>query len=127
MRKDFLRTLFSRMLATYMGVTIGLLLLSGVIVGALISGFVMRREKQNIANEISIVTELYFNTKSSIAGENAALLELNTIARHYDGLIQIISVDGAMAQYASGSKWDEIMNDRYSEEEISRMLNAVYD
>ena len=55
MRKDFLRTLFSRMLATYMGVTIGLLLLSGVIVGALISGFVMRREKQNIANEISVV------------------------------------------------------------------------
>ena len=48
MRKDFLRTLFSRMLATYMGVTIGLLLLSGVISGALISGFVMRREKQNI-------------------------------------------------------------------------------
>ena len=34
MRKDFLRTLFSRMLATYMGVTIGLLLLSGVISGA---------------------------------------------------------------------------------------------
>ena len=127
MRKDFLRTLFSRMLATYMGVTIGLLLLSGVISGALISGFVMRREKQNIANEISIVTDLYFNTKSSIVGENASIMELNTIARHYDGLIQIISVDGAMAQYASGSKWDEIMNARYSEEEISRMLNAVSD
>ncbi len=127
MRKDFLRTLFSRMLATYMGVTIGLLLLSGVISGALISGFVMRREKQNIANEISIVTELYFNTKSPIVGENASIMELNTIARHYDGLIQIISVDGAMAQYASGSKWDEIMNVRYSEEEISRMLNAVSD
>ena len=50
MRKDFLRTLFSRMLATYMSLTLGLLLLSGVIVGALMSGYVMRREKQNIAN-----------------------------------------------------------------------------
>ena len=127
MRKDFLRTLFSRMLATYMGLTLGLLLLSGLIVGALMSGFVMRQEKQNIANEISIVTELYFNTKSPIAGESASIQELNTIARHYDGLIQIISVDGAMAQYASGSKWNEIMDVHYSEEEISRMLNAVSD
>ncbi len=127
MRKDFLRTLFSRMLATYMSVTLGLLLLSGVIVGALVSGFVMRREKQNIANEIGIVTELYFNTTSSIIGENAAILELNTIARHYDGLIQIISVDGSMAQYASGPKWDDIKSVRYTEEEISRMLNAVSD
>ena len=127
MRKDFLRTLFSRMLATYMSLTLGLLLLSGVIVGAIMSGFVMRREKQNIANEINVVTDLYFNTKSSIAGENAAILELNTIARHYDGLIQFISVDGAMAQYASGSKWNDVMNTRFSEEEISRMLNAVSD
>ena len=127
MRKDFLRTLFSRMLATYMGLTLGLLLLSGLIVGALMSGFVMRQEKQNIANEIGIVTELYFNTKSPIAGEIASLQELNFFSLHYDGLIQIISVDGAMAQYASGSKWDEIMNVRYSEEEISRMLNAVSD
>ena len=31
MRKDFLRTLFSRMLTTYMSVTLGMLLLSGVV------------------------------------------------------------------------------------------------
>ena len=127
MRKDFLRTLFSRMLTTYMSVTLGMLLLSGVIAGALMSGFVMREEKQSVANEIGIITELYFNTTSSVAGENAAILELNTIARHYDGLIQIVSVDGAMAQYASGSKWDEVKGVRYTEEEISRMLNAVSD
>jgi len=127
MRKDFLRTLFSRMLTTYMSVTLGMLLLSGVIAGTLMSGFVMREEKQSIANEIGIVTELYFNTTSSVAGENAALLELNTIARHYDGLIQIISVDGAMAQYASDAKWNAVMNVRHTEEEISRMLIAVSD
>ena len=127
MRKDFLRTLFSRMLTTYMSVTLGMLLLSGVIAGALMSGFVMREEKQSVANEIGIITGLYFNTTSSVAGENAAILELNTIARHYDGLIQIISVDGAMAQYSSGSKWNEVKDVRYTEEEISRMLNAVSD
>ncbi len=87
----------------------------------------MRHEKQNIANEITIVTELYFNTTSSVVGENAAILELNTIARHYDGLIQIISVDGAMAQYASGTKWNDVMATHFSEEEISRMLYAVSD
>ncbi|MEZ4628849.1 MAG: hypothetical protein R2912_12475 [Eubacteriales bacterium] len=42
-------------------------------------------------------------------------------------MIQIISVDGAMAQYASGPKWNEVMSVRYTEEEISRMLNAVSD
>ncbi len=127
MRKDFLRTLFSRMLTAYITVTVGLLLLSGVVVGSLMSGFIMREEKQSIANEISVITELYFNTTASTAGENAAILELNTIARHYDGLIQIVSVDGAMAQYSSGSKWDAVMSVRYSEDDISRMLNAVSD
>jgi hypothetical protein len=57
------------------------------------SGFVLREEKQAIANEINVVTDLYFNITNSTAGENAAILELNTIARHYDGLIQIVSVD----------------------------------
>ena len=113
------------MLATYMTVTLGLLLLSGVVIGALMSGFVMREQKQDVANEIAVVSELYFNTTAASVGENAAILELNTIARHYDALIQIISLDGTMAQYASGSKWDSIMSTRYTEEEITRMLNAV--
>lgn len=115
------------MLATYMTVTLGLLLLSGVVIGALMSGFVMREQKQDVANEIAVVSELYFNTTAASVGENAAILELNTIARHYDALIQIISLDGTMAQYASGSKWDSIMSTRYTEEEITRMLNAVSD
>jgi len=110
-----------------MTVTLGLLLLSGVVIGALMSGFVLREEKQAIANEINVVTDLYFNITNSTAGENAAILELNTIARHYDGLDSIVSVDGAMAQYASGSKWDAVMSVRYSENDISRMLNAVSD
>jgi signal transduction histidine kinase len=127
MRKDFLRTLFSRMLTTYMAVTLGLLLLSGVVIGTLMSGYIMREEKQTIANEIAVVTELYFNITSSSIGENASIMELNTIARHFDGLIQVISLDGSMAQYASGSKWDPIMNTRYTEEEITSMLHAVSD
>ncbi len=127
MHKDFLRTLFSRMLTTYMSVTIGLLLLSGAVIGMLMSGFIMREEKQTIANEIAVVNELYFNITSSSIGENASIMELNTIARHFDGLIQVISLDGSMAQYSSGSKWDEIMNTRYTEGEITRMLHAVSD
>ncbi|HQQ39875.1 MAG TPA: HAMP domain-containing sensor histidine kinase, partial [Clostridia bacterium] len=110
-----------------MTVTLGLLLLSGVVIGALMSGFVMREQKQDVANEIAVVSELYFNTTAASVGENGAILELNTIARHYDALIQIISLDGTMAQYASGSKWDSIMSTRYTEEEITRMLNAVSD
>jgi len=127
MHKDFLRTLFSRMLTTYMSVTLGLLLLSGVVIGTLISSFIMREEKQTIANEIAVVNELYFNITSSSIGENASIMELNTIARHFDGLIQVISLDGSMAQYASGSKWDSVMSKRYTEEEITRMLHAVSD
>ncbi|HRX57369.1 MAG TPA: HAMP domain-containing sensor histidine kinase [Eubacteriales bacterium] len=110
-----------------MSVTIGLLLLSGAVIGMLMSGFIMREEKQTIANEIAVVNELYFNITSSSIGENASIMELNTIARHFDGLIQVISLDGSMAQYSSGSKWDEIMNTRYTEGEITRMLHAVSD
>ncbi|MEN6340058.1 MAG: HAMP domain-containing sensor histidine kinase [Clostridiaceae bacterium] len=110
-----------------MTVTLGLLLLSGVVIGALMSGFVMREQKQDVANEIAVVSDLYFNVMGASVGENAAILELNTIARHYDALIQVIALDGTMVQYASGSKWDSIMNTRYTEEEISRMLNAVSD
>mgnify|MGYP000822861367 CR=1 FL=1 len=38
MRRDFLRTLFSRMLATYLTVALGLVLLVGVTVVALFEG-----------------------------------------------------------------------------------------
>jgi len=115
------------MLATYMTVTLGLLLLSGVVMGALMTGFIMRNEKQAITNEISVVSELYFNTTLYVAGETSAITELNTIARHYDALIQFISIDGSMAQYSSGSKWQSVMDQRYTDDEISRMVSAVSD
>jgi hypothetical protein len=51
------------MLATYMTVTLGLLLLSGVVIGALMSGFVMREQKQDVANEIAVVSELYLTQR----------------------------------------------------------------
>jgi hypothetical protein len=44
-----------------------------------VSGFVMREQKQDVANEIAVVSELYFNTTAA-SSARTRYLELNTIA-----------------------------------------------
>lgn len=122
MRKDFLRTLLSRMLTTYISVAIGLFLLSGVTISALVRGFILREVKQEIAREITVISDLYRNASQSSYASGVALSEMNLIVRHYDGLIQIVADDGSMEQYASGEKWNGVMNTPYTVDEIARML-----
>lgn len=104
------KTLFSRMLVTYLGVTLGLLLLLGVTLGVLFQNqYISEREEElyREAEEInSIVIEKYIDDdKRPVAKE-----ELQTIARKYDALIQIQFTDSAFGRVEfmdalSADKW----------------------
>ena len=54
MRKDYVKTLFSRMLTTYLTVTIGILIVAGVTVGALLQGYLTREKKDMLAREFGV-------------------------------------------------------------------------
>ncbi len=121
-RKDQVRTLFSRMLATYLAVTIGMLLLSGVAVGALLQSYIMREKKETLARELSVVAQLYANMKSGLVAATATDAELTLIARHYDGLICIYEPGGAVAKYSSGAKWNALAGRPVSAQQLHGML-----
>ena len=125
MRKDLLRTLFSRMLATYLTVTLGLILLTGVTVGALLQGISMRERKEELIRESMVVSQIYDNYQRELVARSTTDSELNAIARQYGGLIQIIALDASMEQYSSGSKWDAIAARAYTPAQIAEMLRLT--
>lgn len=112
------------MLATYLTVTIGALLIAGVTVGALLQGFQMREKKEMIARELAVISQLYANVKGGMVNQSATEAELVLIARHYDGLIQVVHADGEIVSYSSASKWNVISARPYAESEITQMVRA---
>jgi len=81
------KTLFSRMLTTYLAVTLGLLLLFGVTVGAVFHNQYISEKQQELnreAGEIALViTERYMDEDKRAVAQN----ELLTIARRYDAMM----------------------------------------
>ncbi len=81
------KTLFSRMLTTYLAITLGLLLLFGVTVGAVFHNQYVsekQRELSREASEISLViTRRYMDEEKRSVAQN----ELLTIARRYDAMM----------------------------------------
>ena len=110
MRKDFFKTLFSRMLSTYLAVILGLLLLVGVTVSNMFKNQYLQEEEQSLRREaekintILIEKYVYKGEKRGVAEE-----ELKTIARKYDGLIQVVdSLGNSVSFYdnvESEKKW----------------------
>ena len=121
-RKDQVRTLFSRMLATYLTVTIGMLLLSGVAVGALLHSYMTREKKDVLAREIVVVSQVYNNYQTGLVAESTTRAELELVARHYDGLIQIVGEDGTLHSYSSGTKWAQIAAQGLDAQQMETML-----
>ena len=104
------KTLFSRMLATYLSVTLGLLILLGGTVGTVFQNQYtsekrdeLKREAQEIA---STVTERYVDS----AKRSVAERELLTVARKYDAMIILQFADESLGRCVfideeSRSKW----------------------
>ena len=125
MRKDYVRTLFSRMLATYLTVTIGILLLAGVTVGALLQGFLTRDKKEIVSRELTLLAQLVANADSGLVPLETIDGELTLIARHYDALIERVAPDGTTVRTSSGAKWNAVNPDGYTEAEAAALLRPV--
>jgi len=104
------KTLFSRMLATYLSVMLGLLILFGVTVGAAFrSQYISEKqaEMEREAREIGVmVTERYVDAEKRTVAER----ELLTTARKYDAMIIIQFADQTLGRCVfmdegSAAKW----------------------
>ena len=88
MRRDLLKTLFSRMLTTYLTVTLGLIVILGVTVVTLLHGQNMRARQIEQQQELRSIGAVETAVVQGQLTREAADLELAVIARHYDGHIR---------------------------------------
>lgn len=81
------KTLFSKMLTTYLAVTLGLLLLFGVTVGAVFRNQYISEKQRELSREASeiaqVITRRYVDDEKRSVAQN----ELLTIARRYDAMM----------------------------------------
>lgn len=124
-RKDQVKTLFARMLTTYLTVMIGGLLLSGITVGALLQSYTLREKKETMARELSVIVQLYANMRSGMVAPETTEGELMLIARHYDGLITVFDAGGAVATYSSGTKWSALASQTLTDQQLQSLLYSA--
>ena len=127
MRKDQLRSLFSRMLATYMTVTLGLLLLTGVTVTAILQGRSMRDLKAEMHRETVAAETLLSSAQGSGAIPTGVEQELRLIARHYDGILQFVYADGSARSYYDNGKWAPVARIDFTEADIRTLIVSAGD
>ncbi len=121
MRKDLLRTLFSRMLTAFMTVMLAMLLLTGITVAALLQGQAMRQRKLTVHREAEAVADLY--AKATTAFHTSGVeTELKVIARYTGGLIQIIRTNGSDESYYDDLKWEPLAKLAYSDADLRTLI-----
>ncbi len=121
MRKDLLRTLFSRMLTAFMTVMLAMLLLTGITVAALLQGQAMRQRKLTVHREAEAVADLYAKATTGFHTSGVET-ELRVIARYAGGLIQIIRANGADEAYYDDAKWEPLAELAYSDADLRTLL-----
>ncbi|MDL2234989.1 cell wall metabolism sensor histidine kinase WalK [Christensenellaceae bacterium OttesenSCG-928-L17] len=128
MRKDLFKTLFSRMLTTYLGVILCLLLLMGIMVSSMFRSQHIRDEEQSLRKEgariNTILAEQYVDENKRAAAEQ----ELLTTARQYDALVHVVdsTKGGILSLYddvESEEKWGVLVEaeKRYLDETPARI------
>lgn len=125
MRRDFLRTLFSRMLATYLTVTLGLIVLVGVTVIALFQSQLRYEMRELLTGELAEISALCALVHASELPEESAAAELEIIARQSDGLIEIYGADGTHDTYFAGDKWQPAAERMLGEAERTQLFAAA--
>ena len=117
MRRDFLRTLFSRMLATYLTVTLGLILIVGVTVVALFQGQLRAQTNEQLIRELQQISEMISaNVQSTEQQPGDIDTMLGWIARQSGTLIETYAPDGTRQAYYSEQKWSQAAAAALSEE-----------
>lgn len=125
MRRDLLKTLFSRMLTTYLTVTLGLIVILGVTVVTLLHGQNMRARQIEQQQELRSIGAVETAVVQGQLTREAADLELAVIARHYDGLIDIYAVDGTGSHYYQAEKWRTLAGRALSQGELERLIAYI--
>lgn len=108
MRRDFLRTLFSRMLATYLTVALGLVVLVGVTVVALFQSQIRFEMEAVLSRELAAIAEACGGGQESETDGAQAEETLSLIARQCGGLIQTYGADGSFSTYYEDAKWEAV-------------------
>lgn len=113
MRKDFFKTLFSRMLSTYLAVILGLLLLMGVTVSNMFKNQYLQEEEQSLRRETEKINTILIEKYVFEEKRKAARDELTTIARKYGALIHVIDSLGNVGAFyddvESEDKWEPLL------------------
>lgn len=125
MRRDFLRTLFSRMLATYLTVTLGLILLVGVTVVALFQGQLRYEMSELLMREVGEIGALQSAVRTGETAGGAAGNTMEIIARQCDGMIEIYGADGSYTTYYDDAKWQPAAAQPLSEAERIQLFHAA--
>lgn len=104
------KTLFSRMLITYMAVTLGLLLLLGVMLGMMFRNQYISEREDELNREAVEINDVIIHKYMDDEKRPVARDELQTIARKYDALIQIQFTDSMFGRVQfmdseSADKW----------------------
>ncbi|MDO4572039.1 MAG: HAMP domain-containing protein, partial [Clostridia bacterium] len=115
------------MLATYLTVTLGMLLITGVTVGALVQGLSLREQKTVIMREMSVVSELFKNSENAIVSRDTVNTELTLIARHYDAYFEWIPYSGEVRRFSSGQKWQPYAGADYNELQRAEIISEALD
>lgn len=104
------KTLFSRMLVTYLSVTLGLMILLGVTVGSMFQQQYIGEKESELKREAEEIADTVVNRYMDDDKRPMAEKELLTIARKYDAMIVLRFADSqygkrAFVDEASQEKW----------------------
>lgn len=122
-RHDFLTTLFSRMLAVYLTVTLILILTVGVTVVALLHQQTKREAKSNLLTLVSSVSDTLSQSNDDTAEVPSADCDsmLQAVASSTGTLIQVFCADGEYLHYNA----DDVLWQQISESGLLSYSNAA--
>lgn len=104
------KTLFSRMLVTYLSVTLGLMILLGVTVGSMFQQQYIGEKEGELRREAEEIADTVVNRYMDDDKRPMAEKELLTIARKYDAMIVLRFAD---AQYGKRAFVDEASQEKW--------------
>ena len=123
MRRDLIRTLFSRMLASYMAVMLVILVVTGVTVSAILQGQAERNQRAELDREAADIASLV----AAPVPEGALTLEERCfIISNYEGrLVHLIRPAGGSALFYAQPKWEGLGNRVYTDPELQQIYQAA--
>ncbi|MDL2217774.1 HAMP domain-containing protein [Christensenellaceae bacterium OttesenSCG-928-M15] len=109
MRKDLFKTLFARMLTTYLAVILLLLLLMGITVSSMFNNQYIGEEEDIMRKEVAKINATLVELYPDPEKRDTVDMRLKTVAQQYDALILWIDSTGSMLTFhdseESQDKW----------------------